>query len=200
MNPPETVLQPGFLAELGDYSVLDVPSRYYRDAPAKDHLDRLLYVDVKITLADNDLPKVTCTSELAGIQSRFPFLDRAVAEFSGAIPAGLKVKGWKKRYLFKQAFRELLPVEIIKKKKHGFGIPVAMWMKTDVRMREILHEGVLSERAFARGYFERKALEHLIHLHETTDDTPYYGDILWNFLALELWHHHMVDQPTTVPE
>jgi asparagine synthase (glutamine-hydrolysing) len=194
-NDPHTILQRDFLAQLGDYSVLDIPARHYRDAPASDHLDRLLYVDLKITLADNDLPKVTCAAELAGIQTRFPFLDRAVAEFSGCIPPGLKVKGGEKRYLFKRAFRELLPVEIIKKKKHGFGIPVSTWMKTDRRMRELTHDTLYSSRALTRGYFERKPIEELFRMHEITDDSPYYGDMLWTHLMLELWHHQVVDQP-----
>jgi asparagine synthase (glutamine-hydrolysing) len=194
-NDPRTILQGEFLAELGDYSVLDIPAGHYRDAPARDHLDRLLYVDLKITLADNDLPKVTCASELAGIQTRFPFLDRAVSEFSGCIPPRLKVKGWEKRYLFKRAFRKLLPVEIIRKKKHGFGIPVSTWMKTDSRMRELTHDTLFSSRARTRGYFEPKAIEELFRMHEITDDSPYYGDMLWTYLMLELWHLQVVDEP-----
>src|ERR1039458_8409584 len=169
-NEPRSIFRRDFLAQLHGYSVLDIPSSHYQVAPARDHLDRLLYVDVKITLADNDLPKVTCASELAGIQTRFPFLDRAVAEFSGRIPARLKVKGWEKRYLFKRALRELLPVEIIKKKKHGFGIPVAAWMKSNPRMRALARDTLLSNRAFGRGYLERKPIEDLFPVLETTDD------------------------------
>ena len=82
-----------------------------------DHLNRMLYSDVKIVLGDSDLPKVTTMAELAGVQVRFPFLDRSVAEFSGRIPANLKVKGFQKRYLFKRAFQQLLPVEIREKKE-----------------------------------------------------------------------------------
>jgi asparagine synthase (glutamine-hydrolysing) len=160
-------------------------------------LNRLLYVDVKITLGDSDLPKVTCMSELAGVQTRFPFLDRAVAEFSGRIPASLKVKGLQKRYLFKRAFRNLLPAEVIKKKKHGFGIPVAYWLKSDRRLRELSHDILLSARASQRGYWRRDFIEGLLRRHEA-DDTTYYGDTVWTFLVLELWHRQFVDQPVSV--
>jgi asparagine synthase (glutamine-hydrolysing) len=186
------VFEKDFLSALGDYSVLAIPSEHYRRALATDHLDRLLYVDMKITLADNDLPKVTCMSELAGIESRFPFLDRSVAEFSGCIPAALKVKGFQKRYLFKKAFRKLLPIEVIQKKKHGFGIPVSSWMKTDRRMRELLRDTLLSKRALERGYFRRQFIEDLFRNYES-DDSTYYGDTLWTFLVMELWHQHVVD-------
>jgi asparagine synthase (glutamine-hydrolysing) len=182
---------------MNGYSVLDVPSRYYRDAPASDHLDRLLYVDVKITLGDSDLPKVTSMSEMAGIQVRFPFLDRSVAEFSGRMPAALKVKGFDKRYLFKRAFRELLPAEVIRKKKHGFGIPVAGWLKSDRSLRELARDTLFSTCAFERGYFRRQFVEDLFRKHEA-DDSTYYGDTVWTFLILELWHRQFIDESAKV--
>jgi len=191
------IFDDGFLEALGKYSVMEVPSRYYAEAPAKDHLDRILYADVKITLGDSDLPKVTCMAELAGIQTRFPFLDRPVAEFSGSIPARLKVKGLKKRYLFKKAFANLLPAEIIAKQKHGFGIPVAPWLKSDRRLREWSHDVLLSRRSFERGYFRREFIEELFRKHES-DDSTYYGDTLWSFFVLELWHRQFVDEPSRV--
>lgn len=193
-HSPAAVFDPGFLDKLTGYSVLDVPSRYYRNAPAQNHLERVLYTDVKIILGDSDLPKVTQMTELAGVQTRFPFLSRPVAEFSGLIPAKWKVNGFEKRYLFKRAFRNLLPAEILKKKKHGFGIPVATWLKSDSRMRQLAHDTLLSRRSLERGYFQPAFIEDLFRRHEA-DDSTYYGDILWTFLTLELWHHQAVDAP-----
>jgi asparagine synthase (glutamine-hydrolysing) len=193
-HPPEEVFQKDFLASLKGYSVLEIPAEYYNSAPAGAHLDRLLYLDVKITLGDSDLPKVTRMSELAGVLTRFPFLDRAVAELSGRIPPNLKVKGFDKRYLFKRAFRNLLPVEVLQKKKHGFGIPVATWLKSDPRLREFSRDVLFSARATQRGYFRREFLEELIRKHEA-DDSTYYGDTLWSFFVLELWHQQFVDVP-----
>ncbi|HTR37116.1 MAG TPA: asparagine synthase-related protein [Bryobacteraceae bacterium] len=187
------VFEDDFLEQLGDHSFLDIPARHYAMAPASHHLDRLLYVDVKITLADSDLPKVTCMSEMSGIRARFPFLHRSVAEFSGRIPAHLKVKGFEKRYLFKRAFRNLLPAEIVRKKKHGFGIPVADWMRSDTRMRELARDTLLSKRASERGYFKQAFIENLFRKHEV-DSTSFYGDTLWTFLVLELWHRRVVDE------
>ena len=196
-HSPADVFDPDFLGALGDYTVLDIPARHYAQAPAREHLDRLLYVDMKITLADNDLPKVTTASELAGVRTRFPFLERTVAEFSGGLPTQLKVKGLKKRYLFKRAFRELLPPDIIQKKKHGFGVPVALWMKSDPRMRELTYDILRSGRARERGYFRRTFLDQLFRHHESGDDT-FYGDTIWTFLMLELWLREVVDQPVRV--
>jgi asparagine synthase (glutamine-hydrolysing) len=193
-NRPNEIFEPDFIRSLGSYSVLEIPAEYYWQGPARHHLDRLLYVDMKVTLADNDLLKVTRMSELAGVRPRFPFLDRSVAEMSGAIPARLKVKGFEKRYLFKRAFRELLPREVIEKKKHGFGIPVAVWMKSDRRMRELTHDVLGSSRTYERGLIRRDFVKDLLSKHED-DKTAFYGDTLWTFLALELWFRQFVDRP-----
>jgi asparagine synthase (glutamine-hydrolysing) len=196
-NSPSVLFEDGFLEQLRDYSVMELPSGYYWQGPAQTALDRSLYVDVKMTLGDSDLPKVTRMAEMAGIRTRFPFLDRPVAEFSGLIPPRLKVKGFQKRYLFKRAFRKLLPPEVLQKKKHGFGIPVAVWMKSDKRMREITRDVLLSSRTYQRGYIRRDFVEDLFRKHET-DHTIFYGDMLWTFLVLELWFRQFVDEPRTV--
>ena len=187
-----------FLSELGEYSVSEIPSAHYAAAQARDHLDRLLYVDLKITLADNDLPKVTCASELEGIQTKFPFLDTEVAEFSGRVPANLKVKGFEKRYLFKQAFRKLLPIEIIKKTKHGFGIPVSGWLESDKNLRELAHDTLRSAQSLERGYFRREFIDGLFEKHKSGDGMVYYGDTMWTLLALELWHREFVGRMAEV--
>jgi asparagine synthase (glutamine-hydrolysing) len=187
-HPWEDVFQPDFLEKLQGYSILETPSRHYHGACADDSLDRFLYLDVKVTLGDSDLPKVTQMSELAGVQTRFPFLDRAVA---------LKLKGFQKRYLFKRAFGSLLPAEVIKKKKHGFGIPVAVWLKSDTRMREWSRDILFSSGSLARGYFKREFLENLIRWH-AADDTTFYGDFLWSLFVLELWHQQYVDEAIAV--
>jgi asparagine synthase (glutamine-hydrolysing) len=186
------VLEDGFLRAIQGRSFLEIPGRHYAAATASDDLDRLLYVDVKITLGDSDLPKVMHMSELAGVQTRFPYLDRSVAEFSGHIPPALKLKRFEKRYLFKRAFSGLLPMEIIKKKKHGFGIPVSRWLRAYAPLRELGRDVLLSRRSLERGYFRPSFLKHLFEMFER-DDTTYYGDTLWSFLALELWHREVID-------
>lgn len=165
--------------------------RHYQAAPAKSELNRLLYVDVKMTLGDEDLPKVVRTAEVAGIGVRFPYLDHTLAEFTGQLPSDLKVRGLQKRYLFKRATRNLLPKAILDKKKHGFGLPIGLWLKTDPKLREMARQVLLDPRTYQRGYFRRALVERFFAELER-DDTPYFGDLLWVFLMLELWHRrHM---------
>lgn len=175
----------------GHRDLLAVIRGHYQAAPAKSELNRLLYVDVKMTLGDEDLPKVVRTAELAGIGVRFPYLDHCLAEFTGHLSASLKVRGLEKRYLFKRATRNLLPKAILEKKKHGFGLPIGLWLKTNPKLREMARSVLLDPRTYQRGYFRRPLVEGFFAELER-DDTPYFGDLLWVFLMLEFWHRrHM---------
>jgi asparagine synthase (glutamine-hydrolysing) len=190
--PMDEVLGPETALRNGQRDPLAVARGHYESASTRSELNRLLYVDVQMTLGDNDLPKVVRTAELAGMRVRFPYLDHPLAEFSGRIPAPLKVKGLEKRYLFKQATRELLPGAILRKKKHGFGLPVGLWMKTDPLFRGMAEEVLLDPRTYQRGYFRRPFVERLF-AEMGRDNTAFFGDLLWEFVMLELWHRRHVE-------
>jgi asparagine synthase (glutamine-hydrolysing) len=167
--------------------------RHFHQVEASSELNRLLYLDLKLTLGDNDLLKVSRTAELAGIGVRFPLLALPLVEFTGSLPADFKVRGLEKRYLFKRAFRSLLPPQTLTKKKQGFGVPTGEWIKSHAGFRELAHDTLLSSRAAQRGYFRPGALEELFALH-LADATPFYGDLLWTILMLELWQRRHVDR------
>src|SRR5258708_12239773 len=97
----------------------------------------MLALDLRITLADNGLPKVTCACELAGLDARFPLLDDALVSFSSALPPRFKLKGTRLRYFFKESLRGFLPEEIIAKTKHGFGLPFGPWLHTHPPLRQL---------------------------------------------------------------
>jgi asparagine synthase (glutamine-hydrolysing) len=160
---------------------------HYAQAPARTELDRQLYVDLKLAISDNDLFKVTRATEAAGITVRYPFLDHLLAEFAATVPASIKMRGTNLRSFFKRAYADLLPSKTRLKKKHGFGLPIPVWLRTDRRLNELMHELVLGARSVQRGYFRRRALEELVKRHQT-DQTSFYGTVLWNLMILELWH------------
>lgn len=186
------LLAPDFLRSLGVDVPWQVVEEHFRRTADTSELNRLLYLDLKLTIGDNDLLKVTRTAELAGVGVRFPLLDLPLVEFTGTIPANLKVRGLEKRYLFKRAFRALLPQETLAKRKHGFGVPTAEWLRGHHGLRELARDTLLSSRAVGRGYFRPGAVEELFALH-AADSTAFYGDILWSLLMLELWHRRHAD-------
>ena len=159
---------------------------HFARAQARSELNRLMYLDMKLTIGDSDLFKVTRSAELAGIGVRFPKLDPDLVEFTATLPARYKVRGLEKRYLFKRAFRPLLPPAIVAKPKHGFGLPVSTWLRTHAGFHDLARSALLSPTAFTRSLFRRGAVEELFRLHGA-DSTAYYGSILWTVLMLELW-------------
>ena len=158
---------------------------YDQAAPAND-TDRLLYLDMKYTMTDNDLRKVTQMVEAAGVRARYPLLDRDLVDFAATIPPGLKVKPGKNRYMFKQAMRGFLPDEIIQKTKHGMGLPIAKWLKEDAALNALLENALFSGKPEIHRYVKADYLQKLRHSF-MTEETPYYGDSLWVFLVLEMW-------------
>lgn len=186
------LLHPDLLAACDLDSPWRIVERHFDRAQATSELNRAMYMDMKLTLGDNDLLKVTRTADLAGIGVRFPLLDRPLVEFTATLPADFKVRGLEKRYLFRRAFRSLLPAEILAKRKHGFGVPTSDWLRRHPGFRDLAHEALRSPWAAGLGYFRPAALERLFALHES-DSTPYYGDQLWTVLMLHLWHRRHVE-------
>jgi asparagine synthase (glutamine-hydrolysing) len=181
------LLATDFVAAAGPDAPWQVLQEHFARARAASELNRLMYLDIKLTLGDNDLLKVTRTAELAGITVRFPLLDVPLVAFTATLPAHYKVRGFQKRYLFKKAFRGLLPPEILAKRKHGFGVPTGLWLKTHRQFEALARETLLSPAARQRGYFRAGGVEELLALH-AADTSPFYGDLLWTLLMLELWH------------
>lgn len=182
-----------FRASLDYDFPIDVARRHYQRVGEVHPLNRLLYVDLKLAVADNDLFKVNRMAESHGIQVRYPFLDPHVGIASGKIPASLKVKGWSKRYIFKKAFANFLPQEILSKKKHGFGLPTGDWLRGHSGFRDLARSLLLDSRSVQRGYFQRVALEELLKTHDQ-EQSGYFGAHIWNFMMLELWHRTHADR------
>ena len=181
------LLSKDFLAVLDVEAPWKVLDEHFDRVTAGSELNRLMYLDMKLTIGDNDLLKVTRTAEAAGMGVRFPFLDLPLVEYSATWPARFKVHAGEKRLLFKQAFGELLPPEILAKRKHGFGVPTSLWLRTHSGFSDLAHDALLGPSAHVQSYFRPGALEDLLRLH-AADTTAFYGDIVWSVLMLELWH------------
>ena len=183
----ERLLHPDFLRAIDPVAPVEVAGRHYHAARASAELNRLLHVDLKITLGDNDLLKVTRAAELAGLTVRFPMLDHPLVELMATMPVRDKVRGTEKRYLFKRTFASLLPREVLTKTKHGFGLPISDWLRGHRAFVTLAHDTLETRQASERGYLAPGTVEWLFRQH-AADATPFYGDVLWNLLMLELWH------------
>lgn len=188
----EAIFEESFLDQAGRDNWLVIPEGHFFRAKASSELNRILYLDMKMTLADNDLRKVSGTAELAGVNVRYPLLDLELASFSGRIPASLKLKGFEKRFIFKEAMKGILPAKIIHKKKHGFGVPLAQWLLMEPRMKELTQDLMRDSKTQQRGYFRPGFFSRLMELHHQHPN--FYGEIVWYLVALELWHRHHMEK------
>jgi len=183
----QALLAPEFLRSVRIDAPWALSEERFGEARAESELNRLLYLDMKFTIGDNDLLKVGRTAEMAGVGIRFPFLDLPLVEFVGTWPSRFKVRGLEKRYLFKRAFRPLLPAATLAKRKHGFGVPTSLWLKTHDGFSQLAHGMLQSADTRLREYFRPGAIDKLFALHES-DTTSFYGEVLWTVLMLELWY------------
>jgi asparagine synthase (glutamine-hydrolysing) len=189
---PEEVFELGFLAETHPDTWMEIADGHFHSARATSELNRLLYLDVKLTLADNDIRKVTGTAELCGVRVRYPLLDYRLAELSARIPSELKLNGFQKRFVFKKAMQNVLPREVLYKKKHGFGVPLARWLVQDRQLSELVQDVLRDKQTRQRGYFQPAFYDRILRLHRE-GHVGFYGEVVWYLLALELWHRQHFD-------
>jgi len=180
---------------LGDITVgapLEDMREVFEATQSDSDLQRMMHLDLKITLADNDLRKVGRMCALAGVEVCYPFLDDDVVAFSARVPPALMTKDYQLRHFFKEAVKGFLPSEILVKKKHGFGMPFGEWPKTDPTLRTLVCDSLL---AFgSRGYLRKDFLEGLVDGRTRSEKTGYDGTT-WDIMMLELWFQARERQP-----
>ena len=144
----------------------------------------MLFYDWQFTLSDNDLRKVDTMCELAGVRVSFPMLDSDVVDVSLRTPANLKMHGRELRSFFKRSMSGFLPVEILGKQKHGFGLPFGVWLKTDTGLRDLIY-GLLTQLK-SRRIIKREFIDQLIDDHRAGHPS-YFGYAIWDLAMLEAW-------------
>ena len=153
--------------------------------------ERILEGDMATYLSDDILVKVDRMTMAHSLESRSPLLDHQLLEFVARLPFDLKLRHGVGKYLLKQVARELLPAEVLNKRKQGFAIPVAHWLRHD--LRELMQD-TLGSRAFReRGLFNLDGVARCVarHLAGTHD----YSEPLWLLLTYETWARRFVDAP-----
>ena len=181
---PENVFDAEFLAQVDRRHPLAQLTEVYEGARAGTLINRMLALDMKFTLADNDLPKVTRTCEMAGVDIAFPLLHESVVDFSAGLPPHLKLRRTRLRYFFKEALRDFLPDAVIAKKKHGFGLPTGVWLHDNDRLRQFAGDALAGLRK--RQIFDSTMLDGLM-TRRLSEHAGYYGTLAWVLMMLEMW-------------
>ncbi len=137
-------------------------------------------------LADDILVKADRASMAASLELRAPFLDTAVVEFAARLPWQLKMSLTRTKVLLRRALRGVVPDQILRRPKKGFGIPVAAWIRGPLRP---LFEELLSERELREGgVFDPRAVRSLLQTH--LEGRADLRKPLWTLLMFQLWRKH----------
>lgn len=163
-------------------------SMHYWNGSSGDLLHRLLYTDIKTYLVEL-LMKQDQMSMAASIESRVPFLDHALVEFTATIPSKYSTKGMAGKCILKSAVADLLPEAIMIRKKMGFPTPWEYWLKGP--QLEVLEQLLLEPRTLQRRLFRQEILQRLFAEHRS--GARDHGSRIWRLLNLELWLRVCVD-------
>lgn len=183
-HPAQEVFQPHFLEQVDTRLPLALLREVYHAPKLASSLNRMLYMDWKFTLADNDLRKVSQTCALAGIDVAYPMLDDKLVELSTAIPSEWKMPGRQLRDFYKKALTGWLPEATITKTKQGFGLPFGVWMREHRPLQEIAYDNILKLKS--RDIFISTFLDEAINKHRD-GHAAYFGELVWILCVLELW-------------
>jgi asparagine synthase (glutamine-hydrolysing) len=178
----------------------ELRQRFARDATAEafaarlqqsgatDVVGRLQDLDCDTYLPDDILAKVDIASMSHGLEARAPFCDHDVVALGAALPGRLKLRRGKGKYILKQAFADLVPPEIVARRKKGFALPIGRWLAG--RLHGFARDLLLSSEARQRGLFVPAAVESMLDRHRAGED---HGERIWNLMVLETWFRQLVD-------
>jgi len=150
-------------------------------------LDGLLYADIKTYLHEL-LMKQDQMSMATSIESRVPFLDHKLVEFTAGMPDTMKLRGGTTKFVLRESMKGVLPERILSRSKMGFPVPIGRWFRGP--FKSVIDEYVLSDRALARDIFEPDFVKRLVSLHQSGED---HSERLWALLNFEIWLRQFVD-------
>jgi asparagine synthase (glutamine-hydrolysing) len=164
--------------------------RYFSRVQNAAPLNQLLYVDLKTFLPCLNLMTTDKTSMAANLEVRVPFLNQEMLELTARMPPDLKLRGLKRKYILKRAAEQLLPRDVVWRKKAGFGAPIRSWLRGALRpmVEELLSEETLKRR----GLFSPAEVRHVIEANLSGRED--YNLQVFQLLTLELWQRAFIDR------
>ena len=183
-----------FTQEINDRIVNYDPYSYFLSLSSDfgddiNDLERMLFWELKTFLVDHNLNYTDKLSMAVGVESRVPFLDVDLVEYSMSIPADLKMKGKETKYILKKVAERYLPHDIIYRPKTGFGAPVRSWITNE--LEPLIQERLAPDRILKRGLFNPDKVWELINLNKSGKIDASYS--IWALLALESWCIQFID-------
>ncbi|MGH9309101.1 MAG: asparagine synthetase B family protein, partial [Vicinamibacterales bacterium] len=167
----------------------------YHACGSADPLDRSMYVDTQTYMIDDVLTKVDRMSMAVSLEAREPLLDHRLIEFAARVPASLKLKDGRSKYLLRRVLEARVPRTITERKKSGFAAPIGDWLRGPlaVMTSELLEDGRLRDR----GIFNTGEVARLWNEHRRGHADHRHR--LWQLIMLELWFRTFIDNRQAAP-
>lgn len=180
-----------FASQVRDIDVYGYLASTYSGSESDDLLDQLQYADFMTYLPEDLTVKMDVASMAHGLETRSPFLDHQVVELAASIPSRYKIsRSLISKYILKEAYRDMLPPEILTRKKMGFGVPICRWFRRD--LYDYIAGILLSAKATKRGIIRTDRVKQLLEEHR--NGKADHSDKLWVLLMLEMWFTIFIDK------
>jgi asparagine synthase (glutamine-hydrolysing) len=143
-------------------------------------------IDRHVTLEGGLLVKLDRVSMLNSLECRAPFLNKELWNFSDTLPENYLLKGWNKKYLLKEAFKEYFPKDFLEQPKQGFTVPIGDWLRTSLKAELLSY--IESHELEKQNIFHAINIQRLVldHINSKEDNTFK----VWNFYCFQKWYYH----------
>jgi asparagine synthase (glutamine-hydrolysing) len=171
----------------------DAEHRLARHFERYSHLpwaSQMMRFDTDTYLPEDVLTKVDRMSMAHSIESRVPLLDNEVVAFASTLPASLKIRTGRRKHILKEVAATLLPQEVLNRPKQGFGVPLELWFRGN--LRELFSDTLLSPPSLQRGYFQPAFVRRIVDEHVSGKRD--HSLRLWQLVVFERWHRLYVDR------
>jgi asparagine synthase (glutamine-hydrolysing) len=180
------------LPEVGNMDPFTSVRHHFNRPDISHEMEKILCGDMATYLTDDIMVKVDRMTMAVSLEARAPLLDHQLMDFAARIPFEYKLRDGNGKYLLKKVAQQLLPPEVMQKRKQGFAIPVARWLREDLKT---LLRDTLSSRSFReRGIFNLRGITHCVDAHLSGQRD--YSEQLWLLLTYEMWAQRFLDAPT----
>ena len=149
-----------------------------------DHINSMLYADLKKSLPGDMLKKVDAMSMFHSLEVRVPLLDHRICELAFSMGGNWKLRNGKSKYVLLETFKDILPPSLHNRPKWGFEMPISKWLKTDLRylISEYLSKDVIARQ----GIFNYAVIQELVNnLMSNRVDTSWH---IWNLIVFQVWY------------
>jgi len=167
-----------------------VLDQWFDAANGSGILDSTLLTDQMTYLPNDLLVKVDIASMANSLEARSPFLDHNVIEFAARLPESIKMNRMRPKHLLKKVAAQLVPREVIYRRKMGFGVPVGRWLRGE--MSGFLRDSLLSQAALSRGVVKPEKLRQYVDEHISGKFDHSFQ--VWTLLMMELWFQRFIDK------